>query len=76
MLVLSRRKGQSIVIGDNIEINVIDVQGDIIKIGIDAPRSISVHRKEVYNEIQAANREATQHLPTVEQLKKLQEKEK
>jgi carbon storage regulator len=72
MLILSRRKGESIIIGDNIEISVIDVQGDIIKIGIDAPRSVSVHRKEIYNEIQAANREAIQNLPTVEQLKKLQ----
>ncbi|HBQ25206.1 MAG TPA: carbon storage regulator [Syntrophomonas sp.] len=76
MLILSRRKGESIIIGDNIEISVVDVQGDIIKIGIDAPRTISVHRKEIYDEIQRANLEATQHLPTVEQLKKLQEKEK
>ena len=76
MLVLSRKKGETIVIGDNIEISVIDVQGDVVKIGIKAPRSVSVHRKEIYNEIQAANREAIQHLPTVEQLKKLQEKEK
>ena len=61
MLILSRRKGESIIIGDNIEISVVDVQGDIIKIGIDAPRTISVHRKEIYDEIQRANLEATQH---------------
>jgi carbon storage regulator len=73
MLILSRRKGESIIIGDNIEISVVDVQGDIIKLGINAPRSLSVHRKEIYDEIQAANREALQNLPTAEQLKKLQD---
>lgn len=74
MLILSRHKGESIIIGDNIEISVVDVQGDIIKLGINAPRSLSVHRKEIYDEIQAANREALQNLPTAEQLKKLQKK--
>jgi carbon storage regulator len=72
MLILSRRKGETIVIGDNIEISVIDVQGDTVKLGIKAPRSLSVHRQEIYDEIQAANREALQNLPTAEQLKKLQ----
>lgn len=75
MLILSRRKGESIVIGDNIEICVIDVQGEVIKIGIDAPRTVSVHRKEIYNEIENANREAARNLPTVEQLKQLKPKE-
>lgn len=74
MLILSRRKGESLIIGDNIAISVIDVQGDIVKIGIDAPRSVSVYRQEIYTEIQAANREAQKNLPTVEQLKKMQEK--
>mgnify|MGYP000853071891 FL=1 len=72
MLILSRRKGETIIIGDNIEISVIDVQGDTVKLGIKAPRSLSVHRQEIYDEIQAANREALQNLPTAEQLKKLQ----
>jgi len=75
VLILSRRKGESIVIGDNIEICVIDVQGETIKIGIDAPRTVSVHRKEIYNEIENANREAARNLPTVEQLKQLKPKE-
>ena len=75
MLVLSRNKGESIIIGDHIEISVLDVQGDTIKLGIEAPRSLSVHRKEVYDEIQAANREASQHLPTAEQLKQLKSEE-
>jgi carbon storage regulator len=73
MLILSRRKGETIVIGDNIEISVIDVQGDTVKLGIKAPRSLSVHRQEIYDEIQAANREALQNLPTAEQLKKLRD---
>lgn len=55
MLVLNRKKGQSIFIGDNIRITVIDVQGDHIKIGVDAPREISVHRQEIYDEITATN---------------------
>lgn len=58
MLVLTRKKGQSIVIGDNIEICVIDVQGEQVRIGIDAPRNVSVHRKEIYLEIQEENRQA------------------
>jgi len=52
-----------------------DVQGEVIKIGIDAPRTVSVHRKEIYNEIENANREATRNLPTVEQLKQFKPKE-
>ena len=66
---------RSIVIGDNIEICIMDVQGETIKIGIDAPRTVSVHRKEIYNEIENANREAARNLPTVEQLKQFKPKE-
>lgn len=58
MLVLSRKKNESIIIGDDIEIVIVDVKGDQAKIGIKAPRSISVHRAEVYEEIQAENRKA------------------
>jgi carbon storage regulator len=75
VLILSRRKGESIIIGDNIEICIVDVQGETIRIGIDAPRTVSVHRKEIYNEIENANREATRNLPTVEQLKQFNPKE-
>jgi carbon storage regulator len=60
MLVLTRKKGQSIVVNDNIEITVLDVQGDQIRIGIEAPKEISVHRKEVYLEIQEENRKAAE----------------
>jgi len=52
MLVLSRRKNESVIIGDNIEIIIADVRGDKVRLGINAPREISVHRKEVYKEIQ------------------------
>ncbi len=55
MLVLSRRKDETIMIGDDIEVTVVDVKGDTVRIGIAAPRSISVHRKEIYEAIQAEN---------------------
>ena len=55
MLVLSRRKDEAIIIGDNIEITVVDIKGDQIRLGINAPRSVSVHRKEVYDAIQKEN---------------------
>ncbi len=58
MLVLSRKAGESIVIGDSITVNVLEIRGDLIRIGIDAPRSIKVHRHEVYEAIAAANKEA------------------
>ncbi len=52
MLVLSRQKDESIVIGDDVEITIVDVRGDKVRLGINAPREISVHRKEIYNAIQ------------------------
>ncbi|MEK6935902.1 MAG: carbon storage regulator CsrA [Nanoarchaeota archaeon] len=52
MLVLSRQKNESIIIGDNIEIIIVDVRGGKVKLGITAPKNISVHRKEVYEAIQ------------------------
>jgi len=58
MLVLSRKKGDSIMIGDNVEITVIDVTGDQIRIGINAPKDVRIYRKEVFLSIQEANREA------------------
>lgn len=58
MLVLSRKKGESLVIGDNIEIKVLGVEGEQVKIGIVAPRSVAVHRSEVYESIQEQNKEA------------------
>ncbi len=55
MLVLSRKKDEVIVIGDDIEITVVDVRGDQVKIGVSAPRSVSIHRKEVYEAIRQEN---------------------
>lgn len=58
MLALTRKVGESIVIGDNVEITVISVTGDQIKLGINAPRNVSIHRKEIYLQIQEENKTA------------------
>lgn len=58
MLALSRKKDEAIVVNDNIEITVIDIKGDQVKLGISAPKSIPIYRKEVYVQIQNANKEA------------------
>lgn len=60
MLVLSRQKNETIMIGDDIEITIVDIKGDNVRIGISAPRSIPVHRKEVYLAIQEENLAAAQ----------------
>ncbi|MGC8552934.1 MAG: carbon storage regulator CsrA [Phycisphaerae bacterium] len=52
MLVLSRQRDQSIMIGDNIEITIVDIRGDKVRLGINAPNTVPVHRKEVYQAIQ------------------------
>lgn len=58
MLILTRRVGENIVVGDDIVISVIEVRGDAVRIGIQAPRSVTVHREEVYRELQRANEQA------------------
>jgi carbon storage regulator len=58
VLVLSRRVGESVVIGDNVTITVLEVRGDVIRVGIDAPREVAVHRKELLEELEASNRAA------------------
>jgi len=60
MLVLTRRLNQSIKIGDDVEIIVIEVRGDQVRLGVSAPRNVSVHRKEVYLQIQQENQAASQ----------------
>ncbi len=52
MLVLSRQRDESIMIGDNIEITIVDIRGDKVRLGINAPNTVPVHRKEVYQAIQ------------------------
>lgn len=59
MLVLSRQRDETIMIGDEIEITVVDIRGDKVRLGINAPRSIQVHRKEVYEAIKAENTQAS-----------------
>ncbi len=59
MLVLSRQRDETIMIGDDVQITVVDIRGDKVRLGITAPRSIPVHRKEVYDAIQRENRSAT-----------------
>lgn len=58
MLVLTRRSGESVMIGDEVVITVLEARGDVVRIGIQAPRDVQVHREEVYREIREANREA------------------
>ena len=55
MLVLSRQRDETIMIGDDVEITVVDIRGDKVRLGIHAPRTIQVHRKEVYEAIQREN---------------------
>lgn len=58
MLALTRKKGESLVINNDIEITVIDVRGDQVKIGISAPKNVPIYRKEVYLQIQNENKES------------------
>lgn len=58
MLALTRKKGESLVINNNIEITVLEIRGDQIKIGIQAPKDVPIYRKEVYLQIQKENEEA------------------
>ncbi|MEK7710649.1 MAG: carbon storage regulator CsrA [Planctomycetota bacterium] len=58
MLVLSRQRDETIMIGDEVEITVVDIRGDKVRLGITAPRHIQVHRKEVYDAIKRENQQA------------------
>ncbi|MDA0282519.1 MAG: carbon storage regulator CsrA [Planctomycetota bacterium] len=79
MLVLSRKKDEKIVIGDNISIMVVEIRGDKVRLGIDAPRDVSVHRREVYEAIKRKETEqsvveedATEDLSAVESADQVQ----
>ncbi len=63
MLVLTRQRNDSIMIGDDIEVTVVDIRGDKVRLGITAPRHIAVHRKEIYDQIRAENQAAAQVRP-------------
>ncbi|MEW1959832.1 carbon storage regulator CsrA [Kineococcus sp. NPDC059986] len=55
MLVLTRKAGESVVIGDEVVVRVLEVRGDVVRVGIDAPRDVQVHRQEVYEAVREAN---------------------
>ncbi|MBN1912625.1 MAG: carbon storage regulator CsrA [Pirellulales bacterium] len=59
MLVLSRQRDESIIINDNVVVTVVDIRGDKVRLGIEAPHEIPVHRREVYEAIQRENRRST-----------------
>ena len=63
MLILTRKSGESITIGDDVKITVVEVKGKQVRIGIDAPRSYMIHREEVYLNIQEENRRAAKESP-------------
>ncbi|WNC14464.1 carbon storage regulator CsrA [Brevibacillus brevis] len=71
MLVLSRKKNESIMINDTIEIKIISVEGDQVRIGIEAPRNVEVHRKEIYLAIKEENEVASQSKLDWVEMKKL-----
>lgn len=72
MLALSRKKDEAIVINNDIEVTIIEVKGDLVKLGITAPKSVPVYRKEVYLQIQETNRAAANETAqAMEALKKL-----
>ncbi len=71
MLALTRKPGESIIIGNDIELIILEVNGDQVKLGIEAPRSIPIHRKEIYIEIQEANKEAIESQATADDIKNL-----
>jgi carbon storage regulator len=59
MLALSRKPGESVVIGNDIEITILEVKGEQVKVGIKAPQSVAIYRKELFEQIQESNREAS-----------------
>ena len=67
MLVLSRQKDESIMIGDEVEITIVDVRGDKVRLGINAPRSVAVHRKEIYLAIQKEKEQDSSNNSSVNQ---------
>jgi len=71
MLALSRRVNESIIIDNDIEITVLEVKGDQVKIGISAPKSVPIYRKEIYLQIKEANKESIESSANEEVLKKL-----
>jgi len=65
MLVLSRKKNESIIINDHIVVTVVEIRGDKVRLGIDAPKDVTVHRREVYEAIQNQSKSREGSTPTV-----------
>ena len=63
MLILTRKSGESITIGDDVKVTVVEIKGKQVRVGIDAPRSYIIHREEVYISIQEENRRAAKESP-------------
>ncbi len=80
MLVLTRRANQSIMIGHEIVVTVLEVRGDQVRLGIKAPRSIDVHREEIFAQLQQANRDAVkpskEAMESLQNLKRAEERER
>ena len=71
MLALSRKIGESIVINNDIEISILEIKGDQVKVGIAAPKGVPIYRKELYLQIQESNKEAANSTAGVEELSNL-----
>ncbi|WP_310604061.1 carbon storage regulator CsrA [Anaerosporobacter sp.] len=71
MLALSRKAGESIVINNDIEVTILEIKGDQIKVGVTAPKSVPIYRKELYLQIQESNKEAANSAIGVEELSNL-----
>lgn len=71
MLALSRKVNESLIIGNDIEVTILEIKGDQVKVGISAPKSVPIYRKEIYLQIQESNKEAVTSEGTMDGLKKL-----
>ena len=68
MLILSRKKNEKIMIGDDISVSIIEIRGDQVRIGVDAPKTVKVFRQEVFDAIRAENKAAAQSAPLLPSL--------
>lgn len=71
MLALSRKLGESIVIGKDIKVSILEIKGDQVKIGIDAPKNVTIYREEIFKQIEEENKEAVKQNNAKESLSKL-----
>jgi len=71
MLALSRKLNESIMIGQDVEITILEIKGDQVKIGINAPKSVPIFRKEIFRQIKEANQESAENIENVQKLRDL-----